>query len=331
MHEKEVEIIRALRGIGVKAGETKEYISGQSLSSRLGISRAAVWKHIRNLRGMGFLIEASPSKGYSLRNEAESFNAIGIRAALSTEVIGKKIFFYSSIDSTNIKAFELARMGEPEGTAVIADSQSSGKGRIGRRWESPPGVNVYTSVILRPDVEPQNAQNLTFLSAVAVAEAVEAVCLRKPTVKWPNDILIDSRKVAGILMEMDSEADRVHFVIAGIGVNVNMKERMLPVPIRTIASSLAEKAGIDIDRTGFVRALYSSIEKWYRIYSSDGFGPVLNAWKGYFDAEGKPIKVTSFNSTVFGICAGVDESGALLVRSPSGAIIRIISGDAERG
>ncbi len=327
MQEKEVEIVRILRA---GPGNEKKYVSGQALSSRLGVSRTAVWKHISNLRKMGFLIEASPSKGYSLKGEA-SFNGVEIRSALTTGTIGKKVFFYPSIDSTNIKAFELARSGEPEGTVVIADAQSNGKGRIGRRWESPPGVNVYTSIILRPDCPPQAAQNLTFLSAVAVAEAVGAVCPGRPTVKWPNDILIDSRKVAGILLEMDSEADRVHFVIAGIGVNVNMKAMMLPDPVRSIATSLAEKSGHEVDRTHFVRTLYASVEKWYKIYLMEGFGPILSAWKGYFDAEGKPVKVISFNRSISGICAGVDESGALLVRDPAGAVVRIISGDAERG
>lgn len=333
MQAKEVEIVKILRsGAEGRRGETKSYVSGQALSRELGISRTAVWKHIRNLRKMGFQIEASPSKGYSLRAaEASGFNGIGIQAALATGIIGKKVFFYPSIDSTNTKAFELARNGEPEGTVVIADAQLKGKGRIGRRWESPPGVNVYTSVILRPDVPPQYAQNLTFLSAVAVAEAVEAVSHRRPAVKWPNDILIDSRKVAGILMEMDSEADRINFVIAGIGVNVNMEESMLPDSIKTIAASLAEKSGGEVDRIGFVRSLYSSIEKWYKIYLREGFTPILSAWKSYFDAEGKPTKVNCFNSSVSGICAGVDESGALLVRNSAGAIVRIISGDAERG
>ncbi len=334
MQSKEVEIVKILRsGAEGPRGETKRYVSGQALSMELGISRTAVWKHVRNLRKMGFQIEASPSKGYSLRaSEAPScFNGIEIQAALTTGIIGKKVFFYPAIDSTNTKAFELARNGEPEGTVVIAGTQSKGKGRIGRRWESPPGVNVYTSIILRPDVPPQYAQNLTFLSAVAVAEAVEAVSPRRPAVKWPNDILIDSRKVAGILMEMDSEADRINFVIAGIGVNVNMKESMLPDSVRPIAASLAEKSGGEVDRIGFVRSLYSSIEKWYKIYSRDGFTPILSAWKSYFDAEGKPIKVNCFNRSISGICAGVDESGALLVRNSDGAIVRIISGDAERG
>jgi len=328
MQEKEVEIVRILRAEG--PDNEKKYVSGQALSARLGVSRTAIWKHISNLRKMGFLIEASPSKGYTLKSEA-GFNGVEIQSALTTEVIGKKVFFYPSLDSTNVKAFELARSGEPDGTAVIADGQTKGKGRIGRRWESPPGVNVYTSIILRPDCPPQAAQNLTFLSAVAVAEAVGAVCPKRPSVKWPNDILIDSRKVAGILLEMDSEADRVNFVVAGIGVNVNMKERTLPDPVRSIATSLADKSGHEVERTQFVRTLYASIEKWYKIYSMEGFGPILAAWKGYFDAEGKPIRVISFNRTISGICAGVDESGALLVRDPAGALVRIISGDAERG
>lgn len=321
----EVEIIKLLRTGG------QEYISGQSLSSALGISRTAIWKHIKNIRKMGYTVQASPKKGYRLEVSEAPFNALEISSGLSTEFMGRKIYFYPSLDSTNIKAFELGRAGAPEGTAIIADSQSKGKGRVGRKWESPPGVNLYTSVILRPDISPLHAQNLTFLAAVAVAETVEAFCLRRPTVKWPNDILIDSRKVAGILMEMDSEADRIHFVIAGIGVNINIKERMFPDYIKAIATSIAEKRGTEVGRAEFTRGLYSNIEKWYKIYLKNGFTPVLDAWRGFFDAEGRMIRVVSFNRTIEGMCAGVDSDGALLVRLSSGAVERVISGDVESG
>ncbi len=315
-------------------GAARTYVSGTALSSALGISRTAVWKHVKNLRRMGFLIEAIPSKGYFLRTSGtqfSNFNGIGILSSLSTGAIGKKVFFYPSLDSTNIKAFELARNSEPEGTCVVADSQSNGKGRLGRRWESPPGLNIYTSIILRPDLPPQHAQNLTFLAAVATAEAIEAFSPRRPAVKWPNDVLIDSKKVAGILMELYSESDRVHFVIAGIGINVNMNEEMFPDYLRSTATSIREKAGTEVDRVEVIGKLYSSIEKWYKIYLKEGFGPVLGAWRGFFEAEGKPIRVNGFNRVITGICMGVDSDGFLLVRKPSGDVERIISGDTEPG
>lgn len=323
--DAEVGIIRLLKK------EAGSFVSGQAISSLLGISRTAVWKHIKGLKKMGYSIAASPSKGYclSVRGKAPPFNAAEISSGLATGFIGRKIFFYPELVSTNLKAFELGRAGEPEGTAVIADAQTGGKGRIGRRWVSPPSVNLYTSIILRPDVAPSSAHMLTLLSAVAAAEAVGGFIDVRPEVKWPNDILIDSRKVAGILMEMDAEPDRVNFVVAGIGININMAASAMPEEIRKNATSLKEKAGKEVSRVDVARELYASFEKWYKIFKEKGFLPIINEWRSYFAAEGKTLKIVSFNRTVEGVCAGIDRDGALLVRMPSGAIERVISGDVE--
>ncbi|CAG1065353.1 BirA family transcriptional regulator, biotin operon repressor / biotin---[acetyl-CoA-carboxylase] ligase [uncultured bacterium] len=317
--EQEVEIIRLL-----KAGAG--YTSGQSLSASLGVSRTAVWKHIEALRKMGYAIEASPSKGYRLL-EARPFNGVELQTLLSGKLFGREVHFFDSIDSTNAKAFELAREGAPEGTIVVAETQTRGKGRIGRKWESPAGMNLYLSVILRPKVAPQGAQGLTFVAAVAAAEAVSASGV-KPAVKWPNDILIGGRKTAGILLEMDSEPDRVHFVVAGIGVNLNARRDMFPEYIKDTATSLFEETGSSIDRGLFTARLLSSMERWYGVYLSEGFVPVLEAWKGSFRTVGKPVKVTFFDRTIEGICAGVDSDGALLLER-EGRLERIISGDVE--
>ncbi|MBI5493351.1 MAG: biotin--[acetyl-CoA-carboxylase] ligase [Deltaproteobacteria bacterium] len=320
----ELKIIRVLKGEG------SGYVSGQSISSALGISRTAVWKHMNSLKGAGFPIEASPSKGYRLASPKDPFNGVGIAAMLTTDIIGKEVVFFPSIDSTNVKAFELGRNGAPEGTAVVADRQTKGKGRIGRKWESPPGVNLYASIILRPGIMPHEAHQLTFLMAVAAVEAISPYSPRPPKVKWPNDILIDSKKAAGILMEMDSEADRVHFVVAGIGVNLNIREKDFPDYIKGAATSLRERCGQEIDRAAFTRGLFSSMEKWYRIYLGKGFAPVLDEWKRHFGSEGKPVRIASFHRDVSGICMGVDNGGALLVKTSSG-VERVISGDVEAG
>lgn len=317
--EQEVEIIRLL-----KAGPG--YTSGQLLSASLGVSRTAVWKHITALRGMGYAIEASPSKGYRLR-EGRPFNGIELQSVLAGRLFGSQVHFFDSTDSTNARAFELARAGAPEGAVVIAETQTKGKGRIGRKWESPAGMNLYLSIILRPKVAPQGAQGLTFVAAVAAAEAVLASGL-KPAVKWPNDILIGGRKTAGILLEMDSEPDRVHFVVAGIGVNLNIKQDMFPEYIRQTATSLLEETGSPVDRAAFTANLLASMERWYGVYLSEGFVPVLDAWKGYFRSFGKPLKVTFFDRAIEGVCAGVDEDGALLLER-EGRVERVISGDVE--
>lgn len=323
----ELSIIRLLKDAG---GES---VSGGDLSRLLGISRTAVWKHVKALRKAGYVVTACPSKGYSLSFEAKSspmpFNAIEINSGLETAFVGKKIFFYPELDSTNAKAARLARDGADEGTVVIAGFQSAGKGRIGRKWESPAGVNLYTSIILRPGIAPFDAQKLTIVMAVAVAEAIEKYCKKRPVVKWPNDILIASKKVAGILMEMDAEADHVNFIVAGIGVNINMNLSEMPPDIRRIATSLSEAFGQEISRIEFTRTLYSCVEKWYKKFSENGFPFVLTAWRSFFASEGKRVIVKGFNRTVEGICAGVDATGALLLRVDSGKVERIISGDVD--
>lgn len=317
----EAEIVRLLKGAG-------SFVSGEALSKGLGVSRTAVWKHINALKKSGYNIEAITARGYRVA-PPYPFNDIEVASGATAGFIGRKVFFFERTDSTNRRAFELGVKGEGEGTAVIADAQDKGRGRIGRIWESPGGVNLYTSVILRPPIAPREAHELTFVMAIAVVETVAAFCGKRPTVKWPNDILINGKKAAGILLEMDSEADRVHFVVGGVGVNLNMRKKDFPPAIRETATSLFEEAGVEIDRAEFARCLYSSMELWYKIYLDKGFGAVLEAWKGWFSSVGSPVRVTSFDRVLEGVCVGVDKDGALLVRTPSGIVERVISGDVE--
>jgi BirA family biotin operon repressor/biotin-[acetyl-CoA-carboxylase] ligase len=333
MHERDgadVEIIRLLKS------SPKAFVSGEVLRRALGVSRSAVWKHVQGLRKSGYTIEAGPRIGYRLDLSSLPFNGVELASRLKTDFIGRRICFLKAVDSTNARAFELARLQEPEGTVVVADSQSSGKGRIGRQWTSPPGVNLYTSILFKPAVLPRDAQKLTLLMAVAVAETITGFLGRRPSVKWPNDILVGSRKLAGILMEMESEADRVRFVVAGIGVNINMPMSLVDESLRPVATSIMEETGKETSRVEFTTALYSCIEKWYNVVSEAGFGsrgflPVMDAWRGYFVSEGKPVRVRSFGRTIEGICEGIDTDGALLLRRPSGKTERVISGDVESG
>lgn len=321
---READIIRLLRQ------HPGEYTSGAAISRELGVSRAAVWKHIEALRGAGYTIEAAPAKGYRLAGPAP-FGGVEISSTLDTDFVARELRFLDSTDSTNSRAFELGRSGAPEGAAVVADAQTGGRGRLGRSWVSPPGVNLYTSVVLRPPIAPQQAGELTFVAAVAAAEAIGEFTRTRPSVKWPNDILIDGRKAAGILLEMDSEADRVHFVVVGVGVNVNMDISDLPPEVRSKATTVREKAGGEVSRTRLAAVLYSKLEKWYKVYVKRGFAPVAEAWRGYFPSEGKPVRVEMFGRRVEGICMGIDASGALLVRTPGGEVERVVSGDMAPG
>src|SRR3972149_8654855 len=195
----EQEIIRLLKK------KSRSYLSGQTLSKSFGLSRTAIWKHINAIKKMGYFIEASPAKGYRLNLDNLPFNAFEISSNLKTSFIGKDISFYKDTGSTNDAARAFAIKGAREGFAVVADSQTKGKGRLGRSWESPAGVNIYTSIVLRPNIMPVVAPQITLVSAVAVAETISKYSQKTPEVKWPNDILINSKKVAGILTEMNSE------------------------------------------------------------------------------------------------------------------------------
>ncbi|MBI5235425.1 MAG: biotin--[acetyl-CoA-carboxylase] ligase [Deltaproteobacteria bacterium] len=320
-YKTQAEIVKVLRNSG--------FVSGERVSASLGVSRTAVWKHIESLRLMGYSIDATPSKGYRLNPPASPlFNAVEVASLLSTEFVGRDITWHDSVASTNIMAKEAARDGALEGAAIVADSQTLGKGRMGRRWVSPAGVNLYTSIVLRPTFPPTDAHHLTFVSAVALATtADEFLGKGQGSLKWPNDLLLDSKKAGGILLEMDSDIDRVNFVIVGLGVNLNMKGRMFPAELRNIATSFLERGVKPIDRAMFTARLYRNMEIWYKRYMGEGFLPVIAAWRGFFRSEGKPVKVACHDRVVEGICLGLDDNGALLVRTASGDTQRVVSGD----
>src|SRR3990170_6242435 len=319
----EQEIIRLLKK------KSRSYLSGQTLSKSFGLSRTAIWKHINAIKKMGYFIEASPAKGYRLNLDNLPFNAFEISSNLKTSFIGKDISFYKDTGSTNDAARAFAIKGAREGFAVVADSQTKGKGILGRSWESPAGVNIYTSIVLRPSIMPLFAPQLTLVSAVAVAEAISKYSQKTPEVKWPNDILINSKKVAGILTEMNSETDRINFVIIGIGVNINMTRKMFPEELRPIATSLKEEIGKEISRIDFIQTLYLNLETWYKRYLKHGFEPIRRAWTGYFNMAGRVVKVRQMDKAIVGVAMGIDDNGELLLREKSGNITRIISGDVE--
>ena len=326
--DREVRLVRLLKDSG------GGFVSGELLRRSLGVTRSAVWKHIEGLRRAGYTIDAAPRKGYRLDTFKLPFNGVEIASRAATDRIGARVRFLKEVDSTNTDALTLGHRGDPEGTVVVADTQRMGKGRIGRHWVSPPGVNLYTSILLRPAVLPMDAQKLTLLTAVALAETVSGFLGSRPSVKWPNDILVGGKKLAGILLEMESEADRVRFVVVGIGVNINMSISQLDSELRPSVTSIMEETGSKVSRVEFASALYSSLEKWYDLateagFDADGFAPVVKAWRSWFVSEGKPVRVTSFGQVIEGICEGIDHDGALLVRGPSGKIEKVVSGDVN--
>jgi BirA family transcriptional regulator, biotin operon repressor / biotin---[acetyl-CoA-carboxylase] ligase len=317
----------ALKILDVFREETGKIISGEDLSLRLNVSRTAVWKHIKTLRLLGYQIIALPSQGYRLLSSPNILLPEEIMSGLDTSRIGNKILRLDNIGSTNNEAFKLAEEGAEEGTVVIADTQNKGKGRLGREWLSPPGVNIYCSVILRPPILPVSAYQLTFLSAVAVARAVEQTVPLQPRIKWPNDILLNGRKIAGLLNEMSAETEKVNFVILGIGVNLNMNTKQFPDNLRHPASSLMIESGIEVERKAFFKTLIKELDILYDCYLRYGDGPVREEWIQRCDMLGKSVSVSGSGALISGVVTGVDDHGALLVRLPDGSVEQVLSGD----
>lgn len=304
-----------------------DYISGAEIGKGLELSRTAVWKHIGNLRKAGYDIAAAPNHGYRLLSSPDLLTQAEIGTGLRTKHIGKNIHAFSLTDSTNTKAFELALHGAPEGAVVVAEGQRKGKGRLGRRWESPKGVNIYTSVVLRPKISPSLASQITLLAAVATAMAIEKTTKVLPDIKWPNDLLIRNKKVAGILMELDSEADIINFIILGIGIDVNLDCRSLPSDIARTATSLKDETGIIFERVPIIQELFRQLERWYDVFTAKGFGPIITEWERLSIMAGKYIRVSFLKETKEGVALGLDTDGALLLRLPTGKIERVVAGD----
>ncbi|MEI6305183.1 MAG: biotin--[acetyl-CoA-carboxylase] ligase [Deltaproteobacteria bacterium] len=306
------------------------YISGGEICRILGVSRTAIWKHMSSLRRVGYVIDAVPSRGYRLVSSPDLLNREEIVARLDTSIIGKRLICLDETVSTNTEAFSLGEEGAAEGTVVIADAQSGGKGRRGRFWLSPAGTNLYCSVVLRPKVLPYQAPQLTFLSAVAVARAIKKTTGLQPEIKWPNDVLLDGCKVAGMLNEMSAETDGINFVILGIGINLNMVSSQFPGDLRNPATSLFMATGIKVIRAHFAAALLNELDSLYCNFLDQGFDPVREEWQKHCNASGREILVSDAGvEIVRGTFAGIDDDGALLLRRINGEIERILSGDVR--
>ncbi|AKU25549.1 biotin--[acetyl-CoA-carboxylase] ligase [Geobacillus sp. WSUCF-018B] len=290
-----------------------EFLSGQKISERLGCSRAAVWKHIEELRKEGFELEAVRRLGYRIVSTPDKVTANEIQLGLKTETLGHTIHFFEEVDSTQRIAAKLAYEGAPEGTLVVAEEQKAGRGRLDRKWFSPKGTGIWMSLILRPPIPPQRAPQLTLLVAVAISQAIQEVTGLVPDIKWPNDILLHGKKGVGILTELQADPDRVHSVIVGIGINVNQTAEQFPEDIRAIATSLAIEKGERIKRAPLIQEILLRIERLYKQYLAHGFRPIKLLWEGYAVSIGKPVTARTLGGTIRGIARGITEDGLLIL------------------
>lgn len=252
-----------------------------------------------------------------------------IRQKLNTNIIGKEIRLFEDIDSTNREAMALGASGAKEGTVVLAESQTGGKGRLGRTWYSPKGENLYLSIILRPPVPLSEAQLITVVAAISVAETIRKATDIRPGVKWPNDIFINRRKVAGILTELASGNDKVNYLVVGIGINLNMEISSAPEEIREIAGSLKDISRREIDRAEFLALLLSEFECYYLIFKAGERQRIMDIYTGYSATIGNRIRVRSLEGSIEGIACGFNMEGGLLLKRDSGVIDTILAGDIE--
>ncbi|MFC1889298.1 biotin--[acetyl-CoA-carboxylase] ligase [Thermodesulfobacteriota bacterium] len=318
----EAEILKVLRSA------KEDFVSGEELGRRLGVSRSALWKSVQGLRKKGYEITGKRSSGYRLVSSPDILTAAEISGALKTGFIGRPVVIMERTSSTNTSAMEMGVEGATEGTAVVAETQDLGRGRMGRRWISPRGINLYTSILLRPDMTPAESLKITLAAAVAAARTVERASGLTPEIKWPNDILLGGRKVAGILTEMTSELDALYFVVVGIGINVNMEEDEIPVEIRRTATSLAIETGRKYRRALFAADLFAELERVYLHLNGGRWGEVLDEWRAYAEPmTGRDVRIRCREETIGGIISGVDDDGALILRDDRGNPKRILAGD----
>ncbi len=300
-----------------------EHVSGEDISSHLKISRQALWKHIQALRDSGYDITAVPHLGYKLVSCPDRLFASEVSHGLNTRFTGKNIYYFDNLVSTMDIAMQFGIKSASEGTLVLAESQSKGRGRLGREWVSPKYKGIYLSLILRPKILPNQAPVLTLLAAVSICEAIKTIADLDVKIKWPNDILMHNKKLGGILTELNAEMDQVRFVVIGIGLNVNNDKKTLPDG----AISLKEEKGETINRIGLLQEILRKIENNYLIFQDKGPGAIINKWRSYNITLGRRVKVVSQKHHIEAEAIDIDTEGALIIRNDSGLMQKVTAGD----
>ncbi|WP_332648758.1 biotin--[acetyl-CoA-carboxylase] ligase [Lysinibacillus sp. 54212] len=307
-----------------------EPISGQQLADDFGVSRTAIWKHMQSLQAEGYTFDTIKKKGYVLLSVPDRVDVAQITANLQTKRLGKTIHHFEETPSTQLIAHDLVRDGVEDGTIILAEHQTAGRGRMLRPWESTAGKGIWMTVILKPDVLPHQAPQFTLVAAVAVVNTMKAMFKTfVPTIKWPNDILINGRKCTGILTEMVAEADCVQALLIGIGINVNQQMNDFPEELHSIATSMAIEHGETIDRALFVSNLLYFLEHYSDLYIKHGFEPIKELWEEASGTIGQHVKATTLREVIEGEAIGITEAGVLQIRTNSGEIKEVYSADIE--
>lgn len=300
------EILRLLRS-------ADGYISGQELCNRFGVSRTAVWKAINQLKEAGYEIEAQQNKGYRLMAAPDLMTEAEIKSLMHTEWVAKEVLYFDTIDSTNTKAQELAEKGYPSGTLVVADKQESGKGRRGRSWVSPSGTGIFMTLMIKPDINPNNASMLTLVAALAVAKVITSVTGEEALIKWPNDIVVNGKKVCGILTEMNAQFDYINHIVVGIGINVHNES--FPEEISQMASSLMiEAGGKRFHRAQIIAETMSYFEQYYDTFlKTQDLSALVREYDELLVNRNKSVRVLDPKEPFDGKAMGITSKGELIV------------------
>lgn len=315
------EVIRLLR-------ESGTYLSGQELSRQLHVSRTAVWKVINQLKEEGYAVEAVRNKGYRLVESADVLTAAEIESCMESRWMGRKVEFFEETDSTNTEARRQAERGAPDGTLVVAERQTAGKGRRGRSWTSPAGTGIWMSLILKPKLEPACAPMLTLLAGLAVSAGIEDYCGLKPQIKWPNDLTLDGKKICGILTEMSADMEMIQYVVTGIGINVNIEE--FPEEIASKATSLYLETGQKLKRSGMISCIMKRMEEYYeKFLEVSDLSCVQREYEERLVNLGRQVLVLAPKGQYQGICRGINKDGELLVEREDKTITRVMSGEVS--
>jgi len=297
------------------------YTSGEELAKKLKISRQALWKHISNLSSKGYEIVAVPHQGYKLVSIPDKFYPEEIKYKLETKFVASQVYYYPTLDSTQTLAWKLGLEGAPEGVVVFAEAQKKGRGRMQRRWISPSG-GIYFSLILKPEfLLLADVPQISLLIALACIKGIKKATGIDCQVKWPNDIILGGKKLGGILCEINAETDQIHFVVVGIGINVNSRD--LPPE----ATSLLLNTKSNFLRLDIAKEILREIENCYLEAQQNNFSSLLSEWSQVCVLWGKRVKVKVANKTIEGEALNIDEKGYLVLRTDQGTLAKISAGD----
>ena len=321
MESIKTKILKVLRG-------TKDYISGQELSEQLGVSRTAVWKYMKQLKEEGYEIQAVQNKGYRLVEVPDVLGESEIKSRMNTRWAGREVYFYEEIDSTNTQAKRLAEEGAVSGTLVVSDCQTKGKGRRGRVWESPKGTALYMTLMIRPQIRPERASMLTLVIGLSVVQAIRNVLKVEVGIKWPNDVVLNKKKLVGILTEMNAQMDYIEYLVLGVGINANTKE--FPPEIQDKATSLQIELGYPVNRAELVAETMKCFENYYEIFEkTQDLSGLMEAYQEVLVNYNQPVRVLEPGNEYSGIARGINELGELLVERENGVVETVYAGEVS--